>query len=91
MGLDFEAIELLLLAGPSSGYFSSVITLGRQELQGFDGQSLKTLLDEHGRPVSLEKAEAILHDGDRFAEPLLRFLAPTRWIRSTHPRTNMPL
>jgi hypothetical protein len=74
MGLDFGAIELLLEAEQSPGFFSSVITLGRQELQHFDRHSLKSLLVGHGHPASEEQAEAILREGDGFAEPLFRFL-----------------
>ena len=74
MGLDSTAIELLLEAEQSAGFFSSIITLGRQELQHFDRQSLKSLLVEHGHPASDEQVEAILREGDGFAEPLFRFL-----------------
>jgi hypothetical protein len=78
MGLSYHPLKFLLEAGRASGCFTSVLTIGRQELQHFDPQSLASLLTECGYPAGADQAEAILRDEGGFCEPLFRFLGARR-------------
>jgi hypothetical protein len=74
MGLDSVGVDFLLEARDGPGYFKDVMTLGRQQLQHFTPQSLRLLLDRHGRIESDESAAAILREADGFADSLFRSL-----------------
>jgi hypothetical protein len=78
MGLSYHGVKFLLESGRTSEVFTSVLTVGRQELQYFDPQSLASLLGEYGYPAGAGQAEAILRDERGFCEPLFRFLGARR-------------
>lgn len=76
MGLDIQALRLLLLARQSGAKFDQTITLGRQDLLLTPDQIVKTCRT-FGLHFSKQEATEVTLSADRFSEPLLCKLGAT--------------
>jgi hypothetical protein len=73
MGLNSDHLRFVLLARGSGVRFERSLMIGRQELI-VDVSTLRRILAAGGIQTTEADVERLLHDGDGFADPLLRLL-----------------
>jgi hypothetical protein len=77
MGIDANAVKLLLVARSRGASFRRSVTIGRQELL-LDERELRRILARFGVQSSAAKIAHLYAAADGYAEPLLRLLGAER-------------